>query len=80
VTNCDQKKKYGLWVPLPRTHAQENTIEVYASVSGILLFLYLTNIYDCDSFSRQSQCFMDAYHHGLNGKLSAWAAKKYWGH
>jgi hypothetical protein len=24
--------------------------------------------------------YMDAYHHGLNGKEAAWAAKKYHGH
>ncbi|KAF9510185.1 hypothetical protein BS47DRAFT_1373366 [Hydnum rufescens UP504] len=31
-------------------------------------------------FSNWALCYMDAYHHGLNGKEAAWAAKKYHGH
>jgi hypothetical protein len=31
-------------------------------------------------FANQVLCYMDAYHHGLNGKEAAWVAKKYCGH
>ena len=31
-------------------------------------------------FATQSQCFMDAYDCGLDGKQAVWAAKKYRGH
>ena len=33
-----------------------------------------------DRYVRHSRQFMDAYHHGLNGKQAAWALRKYCGH
>jgi hypothetical protein len=33
-----------------------------------------------ERFSTCSDCFMDAYHKGLNGAQAAWAGKRYRGH
>lgn len=49
----------------------------YVSLSFYLIHQYLTDI---SRFSTRSSRFMDAYEKGLNGKLAAWAAKKYPGH
>jgi len=33
-----------------------------------------------DRYAHQSQRFIDAYYHGLDGKQVAWASRKYRGH